>query len=370
MKILYVTTIGITMTFFKKLIKELLDEGHTVDIICNEDDKQVPDCYRKWNCKIYHHSCSRSPLSKGNFDAVGQIKKLVKNKKYDIVHCHTPIAAMCTRVACRGLRKHGVKVMYTAHGFHFYKGAPKLNWLIYYPIEKICSYWTDVLITINQEDYNLAKRRMKAKKVEYVPGVGIEVEKFKNAVVDKNSKRKELGIPKDAFLLISVGELNANKNHQIIIKAIAEINKDNIHYMLVGDGEYKTYLKDLAKKLNVENNVHILGFRNDVEEMYKISDVNVFPSIREGLGLAAIEGMISGLPLICSRNRGTLCYAKNDINAKVCTNISEYSCAIEELYSDPNIKEYLKKNAEETAKKYDIQYINKRMRYLLSEESN
>ena len=210
MKILYVTTIGITMTFFKQLIRELLDDGHTVDIICNEDNEKVPACYREWNCNIYHHSCSRFPLSKGNLQAISQIKNLVSENQYDIVHCHTPIAAMCTRVACKKLRKEGLKVIYTAHGFHFYKGAPMLNWLVYYPIEKICSFWTDVLITINQEDYELAKHKMRAKKVEYVSGVGIDVDKFKNTIVDKIMS----GEIKDAKTVAAVFKLKEKLNRK------------------------------------------------------------------------------------------------------------------------------------------------------------
>ena len=161
MKILYITTVGGTMNFFNSLIKELINDGYTIDIATNEVASKVPDCYKEWGCKIYHISTSRSPFSFGNIKAIKQIKKIAKD--YDLVHCHTPLAGMATRLACRKLRKkQGLKVIYTAHGFHFYKGAPKKNWMIYYPIEKMCSRWTDVLITINKEDYELAKRKMKA----------------------------------------------------------------------------------------------------------------------------------------------------------------------------------------------------------------
>ncbi len=368
MKILYVTTIGITMTFFKSLIKELLDEGHIVDIICNEQDEKVPECYREWGCKVYHHTCSRSPFSKGNIDAIGQIKKLVEENDYDIVHCHTPIAAACTRLACRKLRKKLMtKVFYTAHGFHFYKGAPIQNWLIFYPIEKLCSYFTDVLITINHEDYELAKKKMKAKKVEYVPGVGIDVDKFKNTVVDRAEKRREIGVPEDCFLLMSVGELNENKNHQVIIKAMAQIENNNIHYIIAGVGHLDKYLMELAEKLKIADRVHLLGYRTDVVELYKAADVCCFPSIREGLGLAAIEGIAAGVPLICAKNRGTLCYADNNITAKVCANINDYRSAIVELYLNIDVREKLVKKGAEVLKQYDIHYINHRMKLLLKD---
>ena len=152
MKILYVTTIGGTMRFFRSVIKELLDAGHVVDIAANEKTSPVAPCYREWGCTVHQIDPSRSPLNKGNLMAIKQIKKLVTENHYDIVHCHTPVAAMCTRLACRKARKSGTKVFYTAHGFHFYKGAPRKNWLIFYPIEKFCARWTDLLITINKFD--------------------------------------------------------------------------------------------------------------------------------------------------------------------------------------------------------------------------
>lgn len=304
MKILYVTTVGMTMNFFKALVGELIKEGHAVDIACNEDEYKVDDFYRESGCKIYQIDCSRSPLSKGNLKAVKELKKIVSENHYDIVHCHTPIAGVCARLACKNFRKNGLKVIYTAHGFHFYQGAPLKNWLVYYPIEKYCSRFTDVLITINQEDYALAKKKMKAKKTEYVPGVGIDVDKFRNTVVDRTAKRKELGIPENAFLLLSVGELNANKNHQIVIRALAQLNDSNIHYMIAGKGDLHDELIDLANRLGVAEQVHLLGYRNDVAELYKTADVYCLPSIREGLNVSVMEAMASGLPVICSCIRG------------------------------------------------------------------
>ena len=357
MKILYITTYGKTMSFFDNLIKQLIDEGHTVDIATNYSIGKVPECYSEWRCKIYPISTSRSPFSIGNIKAIKQIRRIAKD--YDIIHCHTPLAAMATRFACKPLRKkQGLKVIYTAHGFHFYKGAPLKNWLIYYPIEKLCSHWTDKLITINKEDYELAKKKMKAKQIEYVPGVGIDTKKFADVVVDRDKKREELGIPKDAFLLLSVGELNENKNHQVVIRAIAKLNNPDIHYMIAGQGDKKEKLESLAKELNV--NLHLLGYRDDVAELYKIADVDVFPSIREGLGLAAVEGMASGLPLICADNRGTRSYAIDGVNALVCNSVDDYAKAIDKMQSS-EYREQLGVNATQKAKGFDVSIINRKM---------
>ena len=161
------------MRFFIQLVKELVEEGHTVDIAANTSISNVPNEYIELGCNVFPISCTRSPLERGTVTAIKQLKQVVSVGNYDIVHCHTPIAAMCTRLACRKVRKQGTRVFYTAHGFHFYKGAPLKNWLLYYPVEKLCAYWTDVLITINQEDYVLAQGKLAAKRIEYIPGVGI-----------------------------------------------------------------------------------------------------------------------------------------------------------------------------------------------------
>ena len=294
------------MTFFKSFIRSLLDEGHTVDIATNEEKYKVVDCFREWGCNVFHVSWKRTPLSLGNVRAIFDIRKLVTSKEYDIVHCHTPIASVCTRLACKDLRRNGVKVIYTAHGFHFYRGAPLQNWALFYPIEKICARYTDIIITINNEDYVLAKRRMKAKRVEYVPGVGIDTEMFRNATVDRGQKRKEIGVPENVFLVLSVGELNKNKNHQSVIRAVASLSNLNIHYAIAGEGDQRAALEKLAADTKVFDRIHLLGYRNDVAELYKAADIFALPSIREGLNVSVMEAMASGLPSIISRIRGNV----------------------------------------------------------------
>lgn len=308
MRILYVTTISLTMnSFFKPHIKMLFDEGHHVDIACNSSELQLDGLYSELGSVAYQIDFSRSPLSKNNIKAFGQLKKVIESGNYDIVHCHTPNASVITRLVCRKFRKRtGLKVFYTAHGFHFYKGAPKLNWMVYYPVEKFCSRYTDKLITINKEDYELAKNKFKAKEVHYVPGVGIDLSRFENVQVDRNAKRREIGVPEDAFLLFSVGELNENKNHQVIIKAMAQINDTKLHYAIAGVGDKHDYLIELAESLGLADRVHLLGYRKDVAELNKSADLFCFPSLREGLSVSLMEAMASSMPVICSLIRGNV----------------------------------------------------------------
>ncbi len=307
MKILYITTISLTMnSFFKPHIEMLVKEGHKVDMACNYKDSPLDNLYSELGCNFFQVDFSRSPLSPDNLKAFGQLKKVIETGNYDIVHCHTPNAAVITRLVCRNFRKKGLKVFYTAHGLHFYKGAPKLNWLVFYPVEKFCSRFTDKLITINKEDYELAKSKFHAKEVHYVPGVGVDLSRFENIEVDRKAKRQEIGVPEDAFLLLSVGELNENKNHQIIIRALAKLGNPNIHYAIAGIGDKKDYLLNLAEELGVSKQLHLLGYRKDVAELYKISDMFCFPSYREGLSVSVMEAMASGLPVVCSNIRGNV----------------------------------------------------------------
>jgi glycosyltransferase involved in cell wall biosynthesis len=203
-------------------------------------------------------------------------------------------------------------VFYTAHGFHFHKGAPLKNWLIYYPLEKWLSKYTDALITINKEDYERAKHKFEARRVEYIPGVGLDIDKFKNVVVNKITKREEIGVNPDSFVVLSVGELNKNKNHEIVIRAIANLNNPNVHYVICGKGPLESYLNNLAIELGIGKNVHLLGFRRDIPEICKVSDIFAFPSLREGLPVSVMEAMAVGMPILGSEIRGNIDLIIND----------------------------------------------------------
>ncbi len=301
MKILYVTTVGITMGFFPEHMKMLLAQGHEVELACNDAQSKIPQACEALGLKTHTVVFSRSPFHKTNLTAYRQLKQLIEEGNYDIVHTHTPNASVLVRLACRKLRKKGLKVFYTAHGFHFYKGAPLLNWMLYYPVEKLCARWTDTLITINREDYALAKKKMPAKRIEYVPGVGVDFSRFGRA--DAAGLRQELGIPEDAALLLSVGELNDNKNHAAVIKALSGLDA---YYIIAGAGENEQQLQTMIDELGLSSRVRLLGFRNDVARLYAAADLFVFPSFREGLSVSLMEAMASGLPCAVSAIRGNV----------------------------------------------------------------
>lgn len=295
-------------------IQLLLDNGYDVDVACNckegntISDERVQNLIERLADKgvtVTHVPIPRKISDiNGIRESLSQVKKMCDENHYNLLHCHSPIGSVVARLAAKDARKKGTRVIYTAHGFHFYKGAPKKNWMMYYPVEKVCSRFTDVLITINKEDYEFAKKHMYAGQVEYIPGVGVDTKKFKLEGFDKSAKRAELGITDQDFMVLSVGELNENKNQEVVIRAISKLANSNIHYFIAGKGDKDSYLLDLAKKLNV--NLHLLGYRTDIVELLNTADVYAFPSFREGLSVALMEAMAAGLPCVASKIRGNV----------------------------------------------------------------
>jgi glycosyltransferase EpsD len=287
------------------------------------------------------------------------MRKLVKDEHFDIIHCHTPMGSVVTRLAAKKVRKSGTRIIYTAHGFHFYKGAPKLNWMVFYPIEKACSRFTDKLITINKEDYELAKTKFKAKQVYYVPGVGVDLSRFENVSLERNAKRREIDVPEDAFLLLSVGELNENKNHQIIIRALAELDQPNTYYAIAGIGDKENDLLELANILGLSDRVRLLGYRKDVNELYHSADVFCFPSIREGLGLAAVEAMACGVPTVAADNRGTRSFVVPDINGFLCSSssVDDFAEKINTMMQNSSLRKFMSEECKKTAADFSLHHV-------------
>lgn len=361
-KLLMVSTIATTLsTFLLPHIQCMQRQGWIVDgaangILMNQS------CVDTFN-SVYNIEWSRSPLDiKHILKSIKRIKAIVQDGGYDIVHVHTPIAAAVTRLALRHMVKSGkIKIIYTAHGFHFYKGAPLLNWLIYYPIEKYLSRYTDVLITINKEDYEIAKNKMHANKTEYIPGVGVDVEKIQSVKVNRNKKREELGIPNDATVMLSVGELSKRKNHEVVIKALAQLDDKNVVYAVCGKGPLYEYLKGLAHRLSVSERVFLLGFRTDVAEICKASDIFVFPSLQEGLPVALMEAMACDMCCIVSNIRGNVDLINNCDFLFIPNNVNEL---IEKLSF--NLSNHCYGRHKYVLSEYDIKNIQTRIKIIYS----
>lgn len=266
-----------------------------------------------------------------NMRALRQVEGLMKQNGYAFCHCHSPIGGVVARIAGHRTK---TKVIYTAHGFHFYQGAPVMNWLVYYPVEKMLSRWTDVLITINHEDYKLAKKKFKMKKLTYVPGIGIDTQRECLSQKEKEEKRKELGIPQDAFLITNAAEFTPNKNQKTVIEAIEQLHNPNIYFVMCGIGEKKAELEQYVKEHGLEEHIRFVGFRNDLHEILQTSDCFVLSSFREGLSVALMEAMAEGLPVVCGRIRGNVDLIKDGKGGILVSpgNKEDYEAAFRKLY--------------------------------------
>lgn len=353
----------------------LQDMGYEVDVACNFECGSVTSRQRVNEFKqelilqginVYHIPVPRSITAIGNIiESCRIIRQLTNSKHYDIVHCQSPIGGVIARLACKKARKHGTKVIYVAHGFHFYKGASIKNWMFFYPIEKYCARYTDCLITMNKEDYDIAIVKMKkTKNIKYIPGVGINVQKISNVNVDLDSKRKELGIPLESTVIVSVGELNENKNHEVIIRALVKINNPDIHYIICGKGLLRDYLMKLSKDLQLNQNVHVLGYRKDVIEILKSSDIFAFPSKREGLSVSLMEAMAAGLPVVCSEIRGNIDLIKDGEGGYLIekNDINRYAQTIKKLSEEKELRYKMACYNKNKVDKIDLKIIHSIMK--------
>jgi len=357
LKILVLTTVIKTAySFLLPHLDLLRNLGHQLDLACNVDHP-VREALSSRVDTIFDIPFSRSPFSRSNIKAYLALRHLITQEKYEGIYCHTPVASALARLACR--RNPNCKVLYVAHGFHFFQGTSPSGWLIYYPLEYYLSKYTDRIVTINMEDYSRARNSLRAKNVDYVAGVGVDIPACSDMHVSLDKKREELGLPTEAFVALSVGELNSNKNHSVVIKGLAMLKNKNIHYVLCGDGAAESQLRKLVRNYGLERHVHFLGYRSDVAEIHRAADVFVFPSKREGLGLAAIEAMASGLPIITSNVHGIRDYSVANLTGLVCSpsDASCYAAAIDTLMNRPDLRASASCHNRERAKAYDYSIV-------------
>ena len=295
----------------------------------NFSDKRSDE--KKYGIKIHQIDFIRAPYDPRNIKAYRQVVELIKREKYDMIHCNTPIGGVIGRLAGK---KCGVKkIIYEAHGFHFFKGAPKLNWMIYYPIEKLLAHFTDCIVTMNAEDNAIAKKfKLRNESVVYnVHGVGIDLSEYEGTGQCRDHKREELGFSEEDIVLISMGDLIARKNYRVAIEAIAKCNNPKLHYIICGNGEELNNLKQMTVSLGIAKQVHFLGFRTDIRELLAASDVFVLTSLQEGLPRSTMEAMASGLPCVVSKIRGNVDLIENGKGGFLCNpyNADHFAKAIQ-----------------------------------------
>ena len=368
-KVLFVATVTTHINFFHipylKIFKEKEYEVH----VASFGEEPIEYCDKHFNIPF-----ARSPLKLQNYKAYKELKKIINDNDYEIIHCHTPVGGLLARLAARKARKKGTRVIYTAHGFHFYKGAPVLNWMIYYPIEKYLAKYTDCLITINEEDYEIAKKKFKAKKIEFVHGVGVDENKF-NFKMSEDKKleiRNNLELAKSDIVISYVAELNKNKNQIMIINAIKELftTNQNIKVLLIGMGNYIKYLEKNIAKNKLEKNVILLGYRKDVSQLLRITDLYISTSKREGLPVNIMEAMLAELPIIATNTRGNRNLVQNSKNGFLVEidNAKQLAIKIKELISDKELMKKFGDNARKKVEPYELKNVIKEMEKIYNNE--
>lgn len=368
-RILITSTDLMMIQFLVPHVINLSDNGYEIEIACSNVGgkiEQIKERLKNTVKKIHVVKLARNPFTFKNFKGYKEMKQIINNGDYDIIWTNEPVMGVVTRLAAKLARRRGTKVLYMVHGFHFFTGAPIINWLIYYPVEKIMAKYADMIVTVNHEDYKRA-RSMNVKRVEYIHGIGINTDRLsaKNNSVDI---RKELGLSSEDFLIISVGELNKNKNQKTIIKALAHIKDPAIHYLLCGKGNQLESLKKQVIAEGLEKQIHFLGYRMDVLDICRQADVYVMPSYREGLPVASLEAMYCGLPLLTSNIRGLVDVMENEKSGYMYSpdDYEGFADGICKLKKNIILRRKMGKRNQEFVKKYCIEETKKEMLEIIS----
>ena len=362
-KILFVASVtSHILQFHIPYLKYFYEHGYEVHV-ASFGRQEIPYAMKHFNVPF-----ERSPLSLRNIKAYRELKRIIDEEKYDIIECNTPTASVLTRLAAKKARENGTRVIYIAHGFHFFKGAPLKNWTFYYPVEKFLSKRTDDLITINEEDYEFAKKKLKAKNIHHIHGIGINQSLFQTSISEeeKNELRNEFQLTEKSFVLFFAGELNKNKNQIAIINALKEISADcpNMMLLFAGVGPLEAFLKKKVKEYHLEDRVKFLGYRTDVLKILQITDLYISMSRREGLPINILEAKMMGVPLIVSDARGQRELVQDHSNGFVVPfdDLPLLARYMKMIYENPKLPNEMTARSKNGIEKYYLENVEKEMK--------
>ncbi len=339
-RLLLTCTDLMAIQFLVPHVKYLSQNGFSVELACSAVGGRMDELRQALQgvAEVRQVHLVRSPFSPGNRRGYGELKGIIDGQRWDVIWTNEPVMGVMTRLAARGTRKRGTKVVYMVHGFHFYHGAPARNWLLYYPVERYCSRLCDMIITINQEDFQRAKT-FHANRVEKIPGVGVNLDRFAPNENVRQEWRKKLGLAKDDIALLTVGELTPRKNQHVLIEALHLLKNEKIKLFICGRGELESRLKAQSERLNLQNCVQFLGYRKNIAELCSASDLFVFTSVQEGLPRALMEAMANGKAIVCSDIRGNVDLIDDGIGGFVVPNNPEHVAeAISRLVENPDLR--------------------------------
>lgn len=364
MKVLLTATVQSHICQFHKPLVEVLHEhGCEVHVAARDNLAKKNGLKLDFVEKIFNVPLARSPKSTDNIRAYKELKKIIDEGHYDVIHCNTPMGGIVTRLAARKTRKQGTKVIYTAHGFHFYKGAPKKNWIVFYPIEKFFSRLTDILINITYEDYKLAKEKFHCQ-VEHIHGVGVNEKRYFPVGLEKQKKlREELGFGADQKIILCVGELLPNKNQQMAIRMMQQVvmKFPDAVLLLAGNGPEQEKLENLIAELRMEQNIKMLGYCTCLEKYQRITDVLVACSKREGLPLNLVEAMLTQNPVVASVNRGHRELIHDGENGYLVNSVDQMAEKVMGLLADAQLKNKIGSAAQDYARDYGFVNVEREL---------
>ena len=367
-KVLYTATVlSHICQFHLPHIKMLKEKGYEVHVCARDNLAEKNGLELKYADKFINVPFSRSPKSKKNLQALKQLKQLFKDEYYDLVICNTPMGGIVTRLAAKKTRKKGTKVVYMAHGFHFYKGASKKSWLVFYPIEKFFAKRCDTVITITDEDYKLASKKFKTN-VMRMHGAGVDGERhYFVEETEKFALRQELGLKKEDFVCLCVGELNQNKNQKQLISLVPTLKEriPNFKLLLAGNGKTKEELENQIKELGVEKEIELIGYQPKIERYLRASDVSLSVSKREGLPFNIVEAMLTKKPVVVSENRGHRELVKDGETGFMTNDMSQFIDDIVRLFEDKELYSQIAEKACDYAKVYTLQSTIKEFNRIL-----
>ena len=365
-KILYTATVlSHICQFHLPYLEELQKRGHVVHVAARDNLNEKNGLKLQFTDRYINIPFQRSPKNMRNLTAYHRLKTLIDQERYDLIVCNTPMGGMITRLAAKNARKRGTKVIYIAHGFHFYKGAPKKNWLLFYPVERIMAHLCDTLITITQEDFIFARKKFHTN-VVHIHGIGVSPERYHPvSIAEQHEMRAAEGLLPNDFVILCTGELNQNKNQATLIEAVSRCrnNIPHLRVLLAGNGSLEAKLKSRVRELHLEDIVTFLGYRTDLERVVPAVDLIVSCSHREGLPLNILEGMLCAKPIVASINRGHnelvdhkqtgFLFHQNDV--------SKLSSYIQILYTNTVMKEKMCASGNKKATKYTVTSVKQEL---------
>jgi glycosyltransferase EpsD len=361
-RILVTSTDVMMLQFLVPHIFYLLENGYDIEVACSNVEGHIDELKDIFGSKVKMHlvDLKRSPMELSNFRGLHQLKKIIKDGGFNIVWTNEPVMGIMTRLAARLSCGRKIKILYIAHGFHFYKGASKKNWLLFFPIEKVFSYFTDEIVTINNEDFEFAKKHFKTSKIVKFPGIGIKTQKFFKTIDSETIKktRRELGVLDGEKIILSVGELEKRKNHETSIRAFQAANIEKAKLFICGVGTQEENLKALIAELGLQKSVVLLGYRTDISELCHCADVFLFTTFQEGLSVALMEAMSVGMPCIVSKIRGNIDLIEEN-KGIYCNPYDVYSCekALREFFDNPDCLKSAIKYNQNKVKKFDFENV-------------